>query len=68
MNRERASSGVDLHSLHNTSELSDVLHIRCVKMTAFVLLVLLVHLSFPCASLHCYIIDPNWSKMVQREV
>lgn len=57
MNRERASSGVDLHSLHNTSELSDVLHIRCVKMTVFV----------P-KSLHCYIIDPNWSKMVQREV
>lgn len=35
MSRGRANSCLDLHSLPNTSELSDVLHVRCVKMTAF---------------------------------
>lgn len=29
----QAGSGVDLHLLHNTSELSHVLHFRYVKMT-----------------------------------
>lgn len=57
MSREEASSAVDLHSLYKTSELSDALHTRCVKMTAF------VHRSLNFSN-----IAQNWSKMVQTEV